>query len=142
MPKLALHPTEIRPIATALFAKGADCQKLFAKLSVRSVHYDGLSMASGHDWAVLFKEGNNNDVYLPWLKADPTYLYTLAPQCLCEVGYAPNIPTPLIQDFIKLIQETYFLQGGFALLSGHPDPRLIDLSMARPITNIDMVAMQ
>ncbi|MBI1494374.1 hypothetical protein [Halocynthiibacter styelae] len=142
MPELALQPTHIRETVAAIFVEKDDRQALFAKIGARVEHYKDLSLATGNDWTVLFADDSDSTVNLPWLQTDPVYLYQLVPKCLCEVGYKPNIPTPLLRTFAAKIQTTYSFQGSFALLSGHPNARLIDLSNARSVATINMAALQ
>ena len=141
MPDFALYPTQTRAVATALLVQGADQKDLFAKLRARSSHYANMSLAVGDEWTVLFLNNNAEEPGLPWLKDGPVYLYQLGHGCLCEVGYHPNIPSPLTNALIAKLRQTYAVHGTMALLSGHPEARLFDLSQARKLEEIDLMAL-
>ncbi|PJI85298.1 hypothetical protein BC777_3299 [Yoonia maricola] len=138
MPAFALHPTQTRAAVAALFVRGACQRALFAKLQARVVHYDQMSLAVGDDWSVLFPDDDIEDPSLPWLDDKPVFLYQLGRGCLCEMGYYPNVPSPLIDGFIAKLRQTYDIRGAVALLSGQPDAQVLDLSQARKLAQIDL----
>lgn len=141
MPDFALHPTQTRAPVAALFVQGANQRNLHTKLRARATHYTGMSLAVGDGWTVLFADDNAAQPSLPWQADSPVFLYRLGPHCLCELGYHPNVPTPLMNRFIAKLRQTYNASGTVALMSGQPKARLFDLSQARSLTQIDPAAL-
>lgn len=141
MPAFALHPAQTPFSVAALLVLKVDQQQLFAKLRARAEHYEDMSLAVGDGWSVLFSDSDTGAPNLPWLKDGSIFLYQLSRGCLCEMGYQPNIPPPLIDRLMSELRKIYNIKGAMALLSGQPNVRLFDLSKARRLAQISLAAL-
>jgi hypothetical protein len=141
MPRFALQPILSHDPVAGLLVSGTDQYGMLEKLRARAAHYADMSFATGDGWSVIFSDANSDEAALPWLKGNPVFLYRLGPGCLCQLGYRPEIPTPLTAALVAKLRKTYAAQGTLALVSGPSQPQLYDLSKARQLAQIDLAAL-
>ncbi|MEP0951011.1 MAG: hypothetical protein ABJH45_13295 [Paracoccaceae bacterium] len=111
-----------------LIAHGTQVPTLCAKLSGRN----DIMLVMGDAWLAAFSFQTH--VNLPWLPDQPKYLYAVAPGLLCQHGYEPDIPTPLLPALVKKLAP----QGTFAITQG---PKLWDFSAATPVEECNLQAI-
>lgn len=141
MPGFSLQPLSSHAPVAGLFVTGAGRSRLLEKLRARTAHYADMSLACGDGWSIVFSDANTDQPPLPWLNGNPVFLYRLGPGCLCQLGYRPEIPTPLITVLIAKLRETYAAQGTLALLSEPAGPQVYDLSEARRLAQINLATL-
>ncbi len=128
MPSFDLKPAEpTQPIA-GLIAMGASMRELCGKLEDRR----DLMVVTGEDWLAVFSFGS--EPALPWLSCPPIYLYALGPKLLCQSGFEPDLPKPLI----PALTQKLTIKGTMALSHG---PKIWDLSAALPVEQCNLRAL-
>lgn len=128
MPVFALRPAAPTMPVAGLIAHGAQVEMLGHKLAGR----DGLMLVMGDDWLAAYSF--QTDVNLPWLPDQPTYLHALAPGLLCQSGFEPDLPAPLLPALAKHLTS----QGTVAITDG---PQLWDFSAATPLEHCNLRAL-
>ena len=129
MPKFALRPAPLTKPVVGLIALGAQVSTLCTKLADR----EALMTVMGDDWLAAFSF--QSDVQLPWMPERPIYLYCLAPNLLCQCGYEPDLPMPVLPALVKKLTQ----QGTTAITQG---PKFWDFSAASPIENSNIMALR
>ncbi len=128
MPAFALRPAYPTKDVAGLIAHGAQMPVLCGKLVGRK----GLMLVMGDAWLAAFSF--QADVGLPWLPEPPIYLYAVAPGLLCQSGYEPDMPAPLMPALV----ETLTRHGTVAITEG---PKLWNFSAARPLEECNLQAL-
>jgi hypothetical protein len=127
MPAFTLRPASTTMPVVGLIAHRPQVPALCAKLTGRAK----LMLVTGDDWLAAFSF--QTEVQLPWLQDQPTYLYALAPGLLCQSGYEPDLPAPVLPALIQKFAH----QGTFAITQG---PKIWDFSAATPIEDCNLRA--
>lgn len=128
MPDFALRAVPATMPVVGLIATGAQVSALSGKLAGRT----RLMLVAGDDWLAAFSSGE--EVSLPWLPDRPIYLYALASVLLCQTGFEPDLPAPLLPALAGRLAST----GTVALTEG---PTLWDFSAARPAERCNLRAL-
>ena len=129
MPVFALRPADPTEPVAGLIAQGPQVNALSAKLSGRT----GLMLVRGDDWLAAFSF--QNEVSLPWLAEPPTYLYAVAPGLLCQSGFEPDLPAPLVPALVQNLAA----RGAVAITQG---PQLWDFGAATPVEHCNLRSLQ
>jgi len=131
-----LDPDETLVAPHGFMAFGSEATTLRDRVLDRPQRFEGLHVASGHDWTALFGQASSPPTTLPYLSQSPRYLYRVADGLFCEFGFKPDLPTPLPSRLGSYLRRTAGVLGPIALTQETDTIRLYDLGHALPLESI------